>query len=740
MTSLDDRTAASPRDARARRRALLPGGIWATATGLAALGAALIPLLFNRRFYYADDTVNGALGQWYHLGTSLRSGTMPMLEPSAWSSGNLHAEGQWGFFNPVVWLISLGSTVQDDAALFVTVVKLVFVVVGAVSVHLLARDMGARPPLALLAGVTAPLTGVTAYFDGPSWATGLFVWALVPWFWYQLRRFARGEGGPVRTFVAAYLVITIAYVHGTIALIFVFAAVLVDAARRRDRRGVLTVLGMGVLAALVCVTVHLASLLTGPATLRADRGIFMDQYMSVDLSGLAMSWIPTAFPQVTSWWWVGMTAAVPMAYLTWALPAVAFVRREVWREILAERLDAVVAGVLFFGFSMLPTVVGPLRYPARMLPYVGLVVILLLAVALSRSADRGGVGPRRLLGAGGIILLGAGLAWAQTPQFFGRHAVSVLLVGLAVLAVWAFGQRAGAARRSSTILLGVAVVAATWSVTAVQHVWSPSPPWASQEVPSSIEELKQPLLGVDGDAVVVGNPLVDGPSADLWAETLQANLWYIGDRHVLNRYQLLGFDGFNQTLCLGYLGETCPDLLPALFEEREATGLPLADELSLDAVLIITTDVPEELWRETPEGWRIAETGDRTVLWVREDPLGPAGGVVSTSEGVEVEEVERSKTSVTLRVEDLPADGGRVVLSRLSWPGYTTSAGEIGPKVDGFLLSVDLPADAAGDEVTISFRPAGWTATIAALALAVTGAVAWGIAALVVRRRRARQS
>ena len=70
--------------------------LWAAAAALAVLVGALLPLLGDGRFYFADDTQAGAYGIWYELGERLRAGTLPLLEVSTWQAGNVLAEGQWG--------------------------------------------------------------------------------------------------------------------------------------------------------------------------------------------------------------------------------------------------------------------------------------------------------------------------------------------------------------------------------------------------------------------------------------------------------------------------------------------------------------------------------------------------------------------------------------------------------------------------------------------------------------------
>lgn len=714
---------------------------WAIVAVVAAMILATVPLLWNPTFYWADDTVNGAFGQWYHLGSELRSGRIPMLEPSVWSSGNLYAEGQWGFFNPLVWLISVGSTFFGDAAVYVTIVKVAVVGIGAAGSYALGRDLGAAPQFAFLAAITAPFSGITAYFDAPSWVTGLIVWALVPWAWYFLRRASRGEANPFPAFASSFLVVSIGYVHGTIALVFVYLSVLVQIIVRKNTRGLVNILILGVLAALVAVAVHLPSLLTSAVTLRSDRGVFMDQYMSLDLSGLAMSAVPTALPQVTSWWWVGLTAVVPMAYIAWTLPLFAFATRTGLALIRRRGLDVALAGVLFLAFTLLPTVVGPLRYPARMMPYVALAVILLLSVALT-GRRRTPISRGRLAVALTLVASGTFVTWAQTPDLWQRHAAAAVVSALAVLAFWFVQNRQGRPRLAAegplrgAIALGVLFLTVTLAFSALQHSRYPSSPWAPQNVPSSVDALQSALPGGVGDVIVVGNPRDNPMDASLWNETLQANLWYVNGNEVVNRYQILGFRHYNDDLCIGYLGETCAELLPRLFTEDPETGAQLVDLLHLDTIQIIKASVPEDLRAVVPPGWHVSEDEAHTVSWVRDAPIGRAGGIAWSSPGADVDVVRRSKETVVLRLNHASA-GDKVVFSRLAWPGYSTSAGSFADPLRGYLLSVDLPATDEPVELVVSFRPPGWWVGIAALTSALLAAVVWSLFALIRRRRTA---
>ncbi|MDN4465682.1 hypothetical protein [Microbacterium aurantiacum] len=692
---------------------------------------AATPLAFDRHHYFVDDSVNGAFGQWYHLGSSLLVGRVPLLEPSVWSSGNLMAEGQWGFFNPVILAISVLAALTGDAAVFTTIVKMVAILVGAAGVYVLVRALGGRPAFAFVAGTAAPFAGFTTYFDAPSWVTGLFAWSLFPWFWAALTRVRNHRGGPLGAFIAGYLLISIGYVHGTIALVIVMGTSLLLASVRRDWGGAARIAMLGSLLAMVAIGVHLTSVLTAAVTNRSGSAIYMDQFMTLDLSGLLMSPISTALPQVAAWWWPGFTAPVPMAYISWVLPLAAIVS---WRRLMRvnrSAADVLITGVFFLAFIMLPTVIGPLRYPTRMLPYVALCAVVLLAIGLDRARV---VSRTRVLLAVGLLSTSFYLAWAQQPQF-ARRIVAAALLGLIgitlLLIVW---KRFAGHRERQSVGVAITFAAVTFATFGIQQYAYPRPVWDSQQVPTSIAELQVQLSKAEGDTIVVGNPLAIEPSPELWRETLFANSWYVNPESVVNRYQLLGFQGFNSTLCLGYLGETCPELAERLFETRDDTNLQLADELSIDSVQVIKSTETARYLDSPPEGWSVADDGTFTQLWTRDEPVGRAGGIVDITPGLVVTDVVTSKEEVSMKVESTPEAGGTITFSRLAWPGYHASGATIGEVADGFLLTVDVPAGTTG-AVTVRFVPAGLPAALGLLITALTGSVIWAAVAWRHRRR-----
>ncbi|MET4588878.1 hypothetical protein [Arthrobacter sp. 754] len=723
---------------------------------------SLIPLMFYRRYYFQDDTENGAYGVWYHLGESLFQGKVPVLSPSVWSSGNFIAEGQWGTWNPLVMLFGVLTYISPNAVVLTTALKVAMLIVAGIGTFVLARSYSVPPEWAFVAGIAVPLNGFTMYFDAPSWVTGALVWAIFPFFWAELRELMAGKRNPIWAFVTGYLIVTVGYVAGTVAIGFILLAVGIETLIRRAWLQAVRIAITGVSLGVVAVVVFLPGVLTAAVTTRGTTGVWNDDYMSIDFTSLLMAPIATAYPQLLSWWWSGTAATSPAAYIAWFLPAIAFISWSAFQKLSTELRDLFFFLAASAAFVLLPTTIGPLRYPARFMPYVAMAAVLLLVVTLARSR-RPVISRPSLYFALGLVGLAAYLGWAQIPGRFLTITLASVLVVSGLLGIWWLlnhpevkEHRWNKYGLSALSLLAIGVLLATTATTVLQHRTSPRSGLSIANQPEDVSTYKGVLQGVRNDVIVVGDPL-DYPQEQVtWEQTLMANAWYVSDATVMNRYQLVGYSKLNELLCLRYLGGTCPELAERLFDRRAETGMLLVDELHIDNVQIlkesfnkpqratasnnyVSRDEEVEI-PKVPDGWHVAAETEGTILWSRDVPLGPAGGVTWTRSGTQLSEISRDDTKVVLRVDEVPASGGRAALSRLPWPGYSIDGAQFTQRpVGGYLLGLAIPGDAKGKLITISFEPPGWRVGIPLWALAVAGMLIWSTVTVIRGRRLSRQ-
>lgn len=717
--------AASPRRdwADTRRRF-----VWPVAAVIVTTLIAVSRLVVNPRFYFADDTERGSFGQWFQLGEYLSRGQLPVLDPSAWQAGNYFAEGQWGILSPLTWVIGLTAFHTEHPVLHTTIVKIVALGVFALGMYLLSREFGANRPWAALTAVLAPAAGFSVYMDSASWSTGLFNSVLLPFAWWGLRRAVERGRSPVAYLITSFSLVTIGYVFGVIVLVALLVETLVRHGVRRDRVRITRTLAAAAWGALWTISVYLPGVLTAPVSERGSQPFANFQFLNADLSDVAAVASPWTTATVHSWW--GDVTPGPLMYIAWVLPLLAMFLP--LPKLTTRRLIPVfVMAALMLAAVLAPSHLGPLRWPVRMMPYLVIAVTVIFAVAASKAfPDR--VHRRGAMVAVGIVLGSSYVGYVNEMVAWRSILLTAVLQCAAILALLLLARQS--ARRAPKRLAATAVIAAmilTAGFSAVQLDQFRSTPLPSVGMPDDVNAMKEVLADVSGDAIVAGDGESDAEAPASWDERLMANLWYLSPTPVSSLYTVLPYSTYAADLCTDLRGATCNDALQTLWSADETTGEQLSDLLSISAIVAMKSTYPT--LPQLPEGWRLAKEGEYTWLIVRDEPLPSAGGVVWSSPGTEVSVVEQSDTAVTF-VVNRSDDDGRVVLSRLLYPGYSIDNADFADPLRGYLLSVDVSSVEPGQEVTVRFLPPPFPVLAVSICMALLLGAAWTVLAL--RRRR----
>ena len=437
-----------------------PARGWALATVLTVLVAALLLLVGDARYFFHGDTQAAYLGWEYRLGEQVRNGHWPLLDPSAWGAGNPVAEGQWGLFSPLVIALGLVATVSSNVLVFATTVKIALVCAGSLGAFVLARSYGAAAPLAFVASVAVTQGGMTQYLDLPSWLAGLMIWSLLPWVWWALRRTMFGPAGPFLPLVLGYLLVTVGYVYGTIMLIVVLGACLVDAWAAGSRSAAWKVLGVGGICGLVALTVYLPGVLTVPVTARAT-GFAMAGKLASDPLALFTSVLPTATVPGTT------EHLLPYAYTLWFLPVLVWLDlarlRRGWRPVAGLLLVTVVMVLVVVAG---PAKIGPLHWPLRLQPFLVQFLGVGCAVLVSRYVVRRPSALRLSVSVAWVVLAAVAASLRAHGGWTG-NLVSLLLVTAGICAVWWALTHRARGRVATSAALGAAAL--TVGLAVVQH-------------------------------------------------------------------------------------------------------------------------------------------------------------------------------------------------------------------------------------------------------------------------------
>lgn len=711
-------------------RARVSRAAWPLAAVAVTLVLALARLLREPRFYFADDTERGSFGQWWRLGEYLQRGELPMLDPSAWQAGNYVAEGQWALLNPVQWAIALGAHHAQDPAVYATVVKLGFLALLPAGVYLLSRSFGAHRPWAALAAVLVPQVGFTVYMDAASWSTGLYNTALMPWVWWGVRRAVEWRRSPVPYLVASYLLITFGYVFGVMILVVILVETLVRHGLRRDGARVIRTLLASAWGGLLTITVYLPALLTSSVTERGEEGVGNVGFLNADLTDMASAGSPWVAATIRAW--DGDITPAPLVYIAWVLPLLPLVL-PMARSAVRRCVPLLVVGGISLLIILGPSHAGPIRWPLRFIPYLALAAIIVFAVAASRAYPRA-VNRRRFLYALLSVAITTVLSFENSPYSWKSVAAALALHLVALVALWWIAARDAWPVRRRTALAVTGSFLVTGAVVLGQLYFTPSSPLPEGAAPD-VAAMQRVLPEAEGDTLLLGYVDTARTVPESWRERLLANLWYVGGESVQNLYTVLPHSAYADEFCMDLRGSTCPEATERLWDVDRETGQPILDLMGVSSVGVMKRDAPEPA--PAAEGWHLAVEGDFLRLYVRDQPVAPAGGVTWTGEGTAVTTTARSATDVTFTVDAVGEDG-RVVLSRLPYPGYSVTGATLAEPLRGWLLTVDVSGARPGDTVTVQFRPPGYALSVVAFALSFAVAATWLIGRVVFTRRIAR--
>lgn len=706
---------------------------WLPASVMSILVTAgfLIPLLRNPIFYYWDDTVGAAVGVWQRIGGSVLQGQLPFLELDMWRGGNLIGEAATGMWNPIMLGLMVVTHPIDNLALSITIAKWVFFIIEAFGVYLLARNYGAHRWWAALAGTALPIAGWALFIDGTAWINATAGAAFLPWAWWAFRRaYVRGftPGAISVAVIVGYIHVSTGNPYSVITLAVVGLAVAVEAAWKREWRAILWIVGIGAITALLVVIVFLPFVFASQVGFRADSSTWNDEQLSPNISTLLGLSMPAYKPWIIMF---GKPMTIPGVYLAWFfLPLIPWLR---WRSTKMQW--PAVAGILVFAAFFLVCILGPsqmgmFRWPARLIPFFYLAIMVLFVVVASRGLHRDRVLLRASL-TGAALLAGAWMAFSDLPALWKWQAACLVVsAGLLVLAwYWA---------RTEARLYAVLAGGLILFIGAQVMIADGNNNVANYDFLKSRSEMQQ-RFGESRDGLVVqvtsyGTAKIPETSDGIWQAFMPGNMPSVIGMESTTAYSGIGFNKLDNALCISYNGLMCAGAWDTLWKHPSGFDVPLADIMRVQEV-VVQKDYVEGL--SAPDGWTQTAATDAAITFRRDAPLAfPGGRVGYVGDAVTVTADQRVGTvDEDITVTTAAGTDHRIVFARLAWPGYiaelngrklpisTTSAG---------LLQVTVP-DGAQGTIHLSWTPPGLWIGVGAFMIGIMG---WIALVLIARRRR----
>lgn len=695
--------------------------IWGLITALGVIAGYGAVLLANVRHFYTDDTESQYVPLWVMLGNRLRNGDLPVMVPEHWMAGNYAIE-EAGLLNPPQLLIDLIAPSVDNLVLYATVVKLIFAIILGLGVYRICLAYGSRVQWAALAGVSISFTGWLLFFDEASWMTAFTGTAWMVHAWASGVRYSRGRGGPIPVFVYLYLAISVQYIFPAVEAGLMIGAVAVgELIYQRAWRPSLKLLTVAGLAALAGAATYLPSMLSAKVTWRGTAQINNDQFLTVPWSESLNASLPSTLPAFTSWW--GYVQPLPVVYIAWFLiPALAFIdwgkARAAWRELSGIALFAIAALMWTAG----PGTIGPLRWPARVLPMVALGLLLLVCVLLGRFAT---FKDWRARGIAAAVLIG--LLWVRSfsadPHNWIAHVIAALAIAaLGAALVWL------AVNKGISAAVALAIIAV--SPIAYVQVERAQPTPMSWNLPSDRAAARAAFPEFAGTTLQLGDRALIQPGErtldGAYGSLVFGNYAKDIERTYVSGYTPNGHFWFGDMLCMRWDTSVCPDAYRRAFAVEPSTGKTVVDLMNIDRVVLQRALYPAARTEPAPAGWKWVDyPGHENYISVleREDGLiSTRNGRISAVENATA--VSTSESDTTSRVTVGSETGGRVVFARLGWPGYRVSLDgkDIPFKVVAkSFVAVDIPAGTRDGDLELTWRPPGWKIGGVAIGLGLLG-------------------
>ena len=720
--------------------------VWPLLVVVVTAAYTAVPFLITGWFYQRGDTAAQFAPTWWHFGEMLREGEWPLwLDPQAWAGGNYVAEALFGTYNPLNMVVWLAVSLGPDLAVSTYLVKASVMVLLALGTYLLAREYDAVPAPAAAVAIALPFSGFTLFWDAGSWPSGLMAFAYAPWVWLTFRRTLRGVGSPFWAFLAGLLAVLNGNPYGTLAVITVGAALVVEGLVQRAWGGVVRLALAGIAVAAFLPLVYLPLLETSDLAVRTAGALFENSGKLRPTAGdLLAASSPLHTPPIRA---ITGPMMVPATFLAWfVLPLLPWLRWSALRRRGREFVGLGVITVVYLALTLGPSKLWLFRWPLRVIEYFYLGVLVVFAVLLSQGLASTSLRPR-LVGTGAVLMSLGWLTWSQDPAALRRAVVGTAVVAaLTVVALAAHLVVQRTALVSLVAIGGVGLVltlqVSTFGENASSRLW---------HVPSDVAALQDTFADREGRVMQFADlkPLQNrvlkkkGRVAELerqWDTYLPGSMYHPAGVEAVNNYTGMGFLPFTRNFCMEYDGLTQPCGYRNLWKVGGSGQPALADLMKLDTIVV----QPALAKGVTPGAGWIEEPADGEAIVLRHEGEQPyAGSELSwVSDGVEVARATtRSRLHESLDVVSAE-DGGELVFSMLAWPGWSADLDGKPLSVTGSdigLLTVTLPAGASGT-VDLSYRPPGLATgllgagvgTLIGLGLAFVGWRSW-------RRRRPRE-
>lgn len=728
---------------------------------LGALGAGAIVVAFcfvllwhDPLLFWNDDYQLSILPVFADVARSWSEGHLPLLSPYSWVCGNLAGEFQYGAFSVfvnaavvLIWKFPL-SFAQQAAALSMT-----HLFVLGMGGYLLARGRNLSSPLSLMVALVGALNGWIICWGATDWFGALGAFAWFPWAWWAMERALDLRRSRWRFLWPApfvYLLVAGGFPY-TVLMLAVLAAWLAVKMLGQSRS----------LSAIwpLLIGLALGFGLSSPAWLALFDYVHGSARQAQESSAHFQWLVPASslpgfiLPSWTVNWADFSTRLLPHTATELAcglVPPIALLSglAACGRTLLRQIKWELGLLVLVLIIAMLPSA-SVFRWSFRWLPFLHVILALCAAEALQVLGSRkGGLTEEAPTGAEegrfsalftpgllGFSLVGLAIVASWAFHTLGAHAFPFVWITLGIAAAWAVLERTGLWRWAAVIVTFASLLATYLCLPPNCGVPKYNlAPELTRPAPLDPERLYLSVYPAPEFAYRLEN------KPEPFGTTLRpgsTSMW--GGVHLINGYSPIRPSGVAREFDFGTHGEIRPDIAESLLE-HESGAEGLLARLGVDGIIIAN----EMSWTPQPDAeWELAvETEEGRVFHRRGGALPRVRSVSAVDSKPNVHfssaEVSRILNGPNRLLADVsvPPKGASALLaiSRPFFNGYRAKIGDVALKVDsyrGLIPIIEVPAGMSG-RLTLVYRPwwliYGAVISVACLAIVVLAALyAWTV-------------
>jgi hypothetical protein len=670
---------------------------------MVGLAIAIIPYLFNHRFYFNDDEQNAAYPYFYEIGRQLHAHHLPYLTLATFNGGNLILDWEAALLNPITllcyWLFYFARDLTTAGLLFCGF----YIVLTALAAYSLGRSFHLSRALSLVAATVIVTDNFAMYFHADSWTSGLTCQCWLLWTWGSLQRYrSSGSTTSLAFFVIfAYLTVTSGWPHGDLMLACLIIGYAVELVMAKAGFARLNGLILASVSALLLTLPTLLPAILSFAWTNRVNAIYSNGFFMPNLGDVLN--FSSFFHPLHVQTWSGNIVFLPFCYVAWFIWVfIPLFRWEIIKSSLAEH----VALLAFTAFGLLmlfgPGQFGPIRLPLRFIPFVHVGFIFTFLLVLNQP-EAIALTPRRVLGSATAILLSYLSSISSQPGAFYRQ-----LFGFTACIIFAW-LAIKMAHLRRPLLLSFILACGMFTGFVLTHLIFPTNELLPDLMSRSFATTEKSPANrpFDGYSLCLGGRSI---LLDKSPDIFFAAQGIYKQQYTINGETSLGhrvFDRrFHNSIWTNIEGA---EGISTLFVHEHETGSRVIDLMRVNSLLVANGNVAKLTLPLLSNDWRETRSSLLSSSFERIHPNLQPTTLSWSSPGIQVvPEAPPTGEKETLQVK-AGRQGGFLVFARLYWPGYHAELDGRPLAVDplaGLFVRVTLPPDNQGRFI-LTFVPPG---------------------------------